>query len=113
MKNKAIAALAALAILFSGFTGGFFLGRNVNHTDVQHGNKPAATQSADESKLNINTATAAQLQDLSGVGPVLAERIVAYRQENGAFTTIEQLLLVEGVGETLLENISDHITAGG
>ena len=113
MKNTAFVWMMAICIAFFAFAGGFFLGRNVNHTNVQHGNKPAATQSADGSKLNINTATAAQLQDLPGVGPVLAERIVAYRQENGAFTTIEQLLLVEGVGETLLESIADHITAGG
>ena len=113
MKNTAFVWMMAICIAFCAFAGGFFLGRNVNHTNVQHGNKPVTTQSADGSKLNINTATAAQLQDLPGVGPVLAERIVAYRQENGAFTTIEQLLLVEGVGETLLESIADHITAGG
>ena len=113
MKNTAFVWMMAVCLAFCAFAGGFFLGRNVNHSDVQHGNKPAATQTLDKNRLNINTATAAQLQNLPGVGQVLAERIVAYRQKNGPFTTTEQLLLVEGIGETLLENISDHITAGG
>ena len=43
----------------------------------------------------------------------LAARIVAYRQEHGLFTTTEQLLLVEGIGDGLLETLSDHITTGG
>ena len=113
MKNTAFVWMIALCLAFCAFAGGFFLGRNVNHSDVQHGNKPAVTQPDAGNKLNINTATAAQLQDLPDIGPVLAERIVAYRQENGPFTTIEQLLLVEGIGDTLLDRISDLITAGG
>ena len=113
MKNTAFVWMITVCLAFCAFAGGFFLGRNVNHSDVQHGNKPAAPQTTEDNKLNINTATAAQLQNLPGVGPVLAERIVAYRQEHGPFVTTEQLLLVEGIGETLLENISDHITAGG
>ena len=113
MKNTAFVWMMAICIAFCAFAGGFFLGRNVNHTNVQHGNKPAATQSADGSKLNINTATVAQLRSLPGVGPVLADRIAAYRQEHGAFTSTEQLLLVEGIGETLLDSLKDHITTGG
>ena len=113
MKNTAFVWMIALCLAFCAFAGGLFLGRNINHSDVQHGNKPAVTQPDAGDKLNINTATAAQLQDLPDVGPVLAERIVAYRQANGPFTTIEQLLLVEGIGETLLDRISDQITTGG
>ena len=113
MKNTAFVWMIALCLVFCAFSGGFFLGRNINHSDVQHGSKPAATQPDAGNKLNINTATAAQLQDLPDVGPVLAERIVAYRQKNGPFTTIEQLLLVEGIGDTLLDKISDQITTGG
>ena len=112
MKNTAL-LLLVVCLVFAGFVGGFFLGRNANHSDVQHGQKPVATTLDDTGKLNINTATASQLEALPGVGPVLAERIVAYRQASGAFTTTEQLLLVEGIGENLLETLSDSITTGG
>jgi competence ComEA-like helix-hairpin-helix protein len=112
MKNTALICLLVVTLVFTAFAGGFFLGRSVNHRDVQHGQKPAATTSSRE-KLNINTATAAQLQSLPGIGQVLAQRIVAYRQENGPFATTEQLLLVEGIGETLLDAISEQITTGG
>jgi len=64
-------------------------------------------------KLNINTATLLQLDDLPGIGPVLAERIIAFRTENGSFSTIEDLLLVEGIGETKFNEIKDYITTGG
>lgn len=113
MKNTALACLLAVCILFIGFAGGFFLGRNMNHTDVQHTHRPAATTENPGAKLNINTATAAQLQTLPGIGPALAQRILAYRQEYGSFTTTEQLLLVEGIGESLLETLKEHITTGG
>lgn len=113
MKNTALACLLAVCILFVGFAGGFFLGRNIDHTDVQHTHKPAATTESHGEKLNINSATLAQLQALPGVGPVLAQRILAYRQEYGNFTTTEQLLLVDGIGESLLDTLKDHITTGG
>ena len=113
MKNTALVCLLAVCLLFTGFAGGFFLGRNMNHTDVQHTQKPAATTESPGVKLNINTATVAQLRSLPGVGPVLAERILTYRQEHGDFISTEQLLLVEGIGEALLDSLKDHITTGG
>ena len=113
MKNTAVLCLLAICLAFAAFTGGFFLGRNVNHTEVQHSQQTVESTSAPGQKLDINTATAAQLQSLPGVGPTLAGRIVEYRLSHGLFTTTEQLLLVEGIGETLLETISEFITAGG
>ena len=112
MKNTAL-WLLVICLVFAGFAGGFFLGRNANHSDVQHSQIPAATTPEDTGKLNINTATASQLEALPGLGPVLAQRIVAYRQAHGLFTTAEQLLLVEGIGDGLLEILSDYITTGG
>ena len=50
---------------------------------------------------------------LPGIGEVLAERIVAYREENGNFSSPEELLNVEGVGKKRLEEILDLITIGG
>ncbi len=63
-------------------------------------------------RLNINTATAAQLEALPGIGPTLARRIVAYRETHGPFASVEDLLAVSGIGPTLLEKLRPWITTG-
>ena len=61
------------------------------------------------SKININTASAEELQQLSGIGPSLSERIVEYRQNNGLFSRVEDLQNVSGIGETRFASIKDKI----
>ena len=58
---------------------------------------------------NLNTASAEKLSRLPGIGQVLAERIVAYREANGPFESVEELLQVEGVGEGKLDGIRNEI----
>ncbi|GAB4400832.1 MAG: hypothetical protein Kow00123_09360 [Anaerolineales bacterium] len=60
--------------------------------------------------LNLNTATAAELEQLPGIGPALAARIVQYRQEHGPFRTVDALLLVSGIGPSTLERIRNLVT---
>lgn len=60
-------------------------------------------------KLNINTSNAQQLQELPGIGPSLAERIIKYRQEKGKFNSVDELLNVSGIGEKKLEEIRELI----
>lgn len=60
--------------------------------------------------VNVNTATAEELERLVGVGPVLAREIVAYRAEHGAFASIDELLNVSGIGEGKLDKIRNDIT---
>ncbi|REL24555.1 ComEA family DNA-binding protein [Rhodohalobacter sp. SW132] len=60
---------------------------------------------ADTTRINVNTANSEELQQLPGIGPAYASRIVEWRQENGKFQTVEQLLEIRGIGPARLENI--------
>ena len=63
--------------------------------------------------LDINTASAAELEQLHGVGAVLAENIVAHREKHGAFSSVEELLQVKGIGEKKLAEFRHEITLEG
>ena len=63
--------------------------------------------------MDINTADMQTLSTLPGIGEVLAQRIVDYRQTHGRFTAVEQLTNVEGIGEGKMEAILELITIGG
>jgi competence protein ComEA len=63
--------------------------------------------------VNINTASAGELQTLPGVGEAKASAIVAYRKEHGAYRAPEDLLQVKGIGEALLQKIRPYVTLGG
>jgi competence protein ComEA len=62
--------------------------------------------------ININTASASQLETLPGVGEVTAQRIIEYRQANGPFETIEEIQNVSGIGLTTFEGMRDLIVVG-
>lgn len=129
MKKPRIPILAILTVLFAVFLGGFFVGRNVNRTPVQISRLPAPTQalqtvaatspeatesteSVPSGPININTADAETLDYLPGIGPVLAQRIVDYREQFGPFQSIGELINVSGIGTKKLEAIWDDITIG-
>jgi competence protein ComEA len=65
--------------------------------------------SPSEGPLHLNRATAAELDNLPGIGPVIAERIVAHRTEHGPFTAVEDLLDVPGIGEAKLASLRDLV----
>ncbi|MBC7255890.1 MAG: helix-hairpin-helix domain-containing protein [Chloroflexi bacterium] len=60
--------------------------------------------------VNINTASAAELEALPGIGPTYASRIIAYRQAHGPFKTTEEIMQVQGIGPACYEKIAPYIT---
>ena len=60
-----------------------------------------------DGRININTADTSVLEELPGVGPVLAQRIVAYREQNGQFVSVEALISVTGVGPAMVASLAD------
>lgn len=61
-------------------------------------------------RIDLNAASAAEFDALPGIGPVLAARIVAHRDSNGAFRRIEELMSVRGIGPALYARLRDHVS---
>ena len=139
MKNRHVTIMVSITCLFAAFTLGFLAGRTTAPGDTIITQMPEPTKAvvaAAEASLpspettatatpptegtsipeetsgliNINTATLDQLDSLPGIGPVLAQRIIDYRQAHGPFTTVSQLTLVDGIGQKKLEAILDLVT---
>lgn len=64
-------------------------------------------------RININTADSRELQQLNRIGPVLAERIIQYRNSYGLYETIEEIKQVSGIGDATFEKLKDYITVDG
>lgn len=79
---------------------------------AQENGRPPASRSAAEAMapVNLNTATTAQLESLPGIGPATARRILEYRQQNGGFKKIEELMNVRGIGEASFLKLKALIT---
>lgn len=86
--------------------------RNEESTPMNQPDTTEQTEEKNESTkiININTATNEQLQELPGVGPTYAGRIINRREENGRFTSKDQLLEIKGIGDKRLARIKPLIT---
>ena len=129
MRKPGISLLLLITIIFSVFSAGFFMGRNQNRNTVsvslpsEFMTLPSVTtepeRAAEEEAgvitfpISINDADLESLMALPGIGEVLAQRILDFRTENGAFSAPEELLNVEGIGEKTLESILDLVITGG
>lgn len=74
--------------------------------------KSAAKPAASTTPVNINTASASDFEGLPGIGPAMAARIVEYRQKNGPFKKIEDLMNVRGLGEKNFLKLKPQLTLG-
>lgn len=70
------------------------------------------THAAPGATVNINTASAAQLEELPGIGAKTAQRIVEFRQKNGPFRKVEELMNVKGIGEKSFLKLKPHLSVG-
>jgi len=122
MKKHGAMLLAVITFSFACFILGFFLGRSQRREEVTVSvskelyTLPPVTTSAPETTeviqypLDLNSATGEELQSLPGIGEVLSQRILDYREEHGPFTATDQLMDVYGIGQQLYESIQGYIT---
>ncbi len=83
-------------------------GTSTNSTSTSS-NSSASNQESGE-KVNLNTADVAGLQKLTGIGEKKAEQIIAYREQNGPFKKVEDLMQVSGIGEKTFASLKDQLT---
>lgn len=113
-RNWYTLALAGLALAAVFFSAGYFTGRGVGgdvKVTVEKTEQDRTLQETDDDGLvNINTATRWELMSLPKIGEVIADRIIDYRLQNGAFLYKEEIMNVQGVGEAVYDVIADLIT---
>jgi len=123
--ERAVLGAAAAFLLF---TGGWFLGKQnqsapyqvsttkqeQQETTVQpEQSRPEKPDSLLEGeRIDLNEADLYDLQRLPGIGEKRAGDILAYRQENGPFESVEDLTLVNGIGDGIMEELRDYVTVG-
>ena len=73
-------------------------------------NEEISSMNKKDTKININTATQTELEEITGIGPSLAQRIIEYRESNGKFKNIEELKNVSGIGDKKFESMKSEIT---
>lgn len=98
------AAAATVLILLSGALAGPAGAMTPPH--------PLALEDERGEVVDVNDATVEELQEVPGIGPTLAGRIVAFREEFGPYERVDDLLDVEGIGVKSLERIRPHVTVG-
>lgn len=123
LKRLAAFVIPALALLACGVMLGIFIMQtrvpgtvSVQHAEPDEPEEAVQTvmeepsDAATDDRLDLNTATAAELQELPGIGEVIAQRIIDYRDLCGRFLDPEQLMEVYGIGEAKYEKLRDLVT---
>ena len=115
---RAVSFLVVLILIGAGYWGlrrfnpGLFLGKQdfiaVPNDELPNQKKELSPEEKPE-LLNINTATAEELQTLPGIGPSMSQRIIQHRKEHGNFTSVDELTEVKGIGEKTLEKLKPYV----
>ncbi len=129
MKKQRLSLLLLVTLLFAAFTVGLYCGRSLGKTTVTVSVPQSLETLPPETTLpetlseettavitfpiDINAADKEAFMALPGIGEVLAQRILTYREEHGNFSHVEDLLNVEGIGKGKMEAILELITIGG
>lgn len=119
--KKSLYLLLTVTLVFIGFISGIFVGRNTTGTWITlnptDGTPSSATTESDgvaqRGKVNINTAKISELTLLPGIGNAKAKSIIEFRENYGKFTSIEDLIYVDGFSYTTIEELRPYITVGG
>lgn len=128
MRKPQFSILLLITLLFVCYTAGYFLGMNQRKSQLTVSvskeistkpeqivlkDIPAEREIETVFPVSINHAQKDDLMALPGIGDVLAQRILDYRENHGQFTSAEELLNIEGIGEKRLEELLDYIVIGG
>ena len=129
MRKPKLSPIIIFTLMFAAFTFGFMVGRQTCRTAITVNvplsllteptrapeEPPAATAAAVRVTfpIDINRANKDMFMELPGIGEVMAERIITYRNKHGSFTSVEELLNVEGMGTKKLDKIWNLIMIGG
>lgn len=126
-EKKGVLLAYGVLLICMFFTLGYLLGHGNGETRIQVVSAPSSvterageesedltvTEAGDILSVNINTADSTELEQLPGIGPELAGRIIAYRSEHGDFVSKEQIMDVKGIGEKRYADLEEIITVGG
>ena len=134
MKKSGSWGFVVIVALFAGFLAGILAGRSIQADRVEISpllqqaeatvsekdasisagsitqESPAQIGTVPVNMVNINTASLEELDKLPGIGPSIAQQIIDYRMEHGAFNNIYELINISGIGEKKLAAILDYIT---
>lgn len=86
-----------------------FDANKLGNIDGENKNKNKSNNNYNTLRININTANQVELENLPGIGPTIAQKIISYRNENGKFNEIDEIKKVNGIGENKYNKIKDFI----